>query len=62
MVNKNKSTFLDNCYEWLFSKEERDQTGYVVVFFLVILISTAVALFIVAVDRHVSGWVQYMFN
>jgi len=62
MVNKNRSTFLNNCYEWLFSEEERRPIGYIVVFFLVVLISTIVALFIVAIDRHVSGWVQYLFN
>tara|TARA_R100000501_G_C2589368_1_gene89923 strand:+ start:64 stop:231 length:168 start_codon:yes stop_codon:yes gene_type:complete len=55
MVDKNKSTFLNNCYEWLFSEEERRPIGYIAVFFLTILISMAVALFIVAIDRHVEG-------
>ena len=58
----NKSTFLNNCYEWLFSEEERKPIGYMIVFFMIITISTAVALFIVAVDRHVEGWVNYLWN
>jgi len=59
---KNESTFLNNCYEWLFSEEERKPIGYMIVFFMIITISTAVALFIVAVDRHVEGWVNYLWN
>ena len=62
MVDKNKSTFLNNCYEWLFSEEERQPIGYIAVFFLTILISMAVTLFIVAIDRHVEGWVNYLWN
>ena len=58
----NKSSFLNNCYEWLFSVEEKNPIGYIVVFSMVIIISLAVSLFIVAVDRHVDGWVQYLFN
>ena len=58
----NKSSFLNNCYEWLFSTEERSPIGYIVVFSMVIIISLAVSLFIVAVDRHMDGWVQYLFN
>ena len=59
---KNKSTFMNNCYEWLFSEEERKPIGYIVVFALTVLISIIVSLFIVAVDRHMDGWVQYLFN
>ena len=58
----NKSSFLNNCYEWLFNEEEKRPIAYIVVFFIVVLISTVVALFIVAVDRHIQGWVQYLFN
>jgi hypothetical protein len=58
----NKSSFLDNCYEWLFSTEEKNPIGYIVVFSMVIIISLAVSLFIVAIDRHMEGWVQYLFN
>ena len=58
----NKSSFLNNCYEWLFNEKEKQPIAYIVVFFIVVLISTVVALFIVAVDRHMQGWVQYLFN
>ena len=59
---KNESTFLNNCYEWLFSEEERRPLGYIIVFFMIIIISTATALFVVAIDRHVEGWVNYLWN
>jgi len=58
----NKSSFLNNCYEWLFSTEERSPIGYIVVFSIAIIISLAVSLFIVSVDRHVDGLVKYLFN
>ena len=57
-----KSTFLNNCYEWLFSEQERRPIGFIVVFFMTIIISFTITLFIVAVDRHVDGWVQYLWN
>jgi len=57
-----KSTFLNNCYEWLFSEQERRPIGFIVVFFMTIIISFTITLFIVAVDRHVNGWVQYLWN
>ena len=62
MVSKYKSSFLNNCYEWLFSEEEREPIGYIVVFFMIIVMSTMISLFIVAVDRHVQGWVNYLWN
>jgi len=62
MMDKYKSSFLNNCYEWLFSEEERRPIGYIVVLFLTILVSTMITLFIVAVDRHVEGWVNYLWN
>ena len=59
---KNKNSFLSNCYEWLFNEEEKRPIAYIVAFFIVIVMSLAIALFIVAVDRHLDGWVQYLFN
>ena len=59
---KNKSSFLNNCYEWLFTEEEKRPIAYIIAIFVAILISVAVSLFIVAVDRHIEGWVQYLFN
>ena len=61
-MDKDKSSFLNNCYEWLFTSEERRPIAYIIAFFIAILISTIVALFIVAVDRYIDGWVQYLFN
>ena len=61
MKNKDKSTFLNNCYEWLFTEEERRPIGFIVVFFMTILLSVAISLFVVAIDRHVEGWVNYLF-
>ena len=58
----NKSSFLNNCYEWLFNDEERRPIAYIVAIFIAIVISVTVSLFIVAVDRHMEGWVQYLFN
>jgi len=50
-MNKNKSTFLNNCFEWLFSEEERAPIGYIPLFFLIIIISSAVCLFMISVGR-----------
>ena len=59
---KNKSSFLNNCYEWLFNEEEKRPVAYIVVFSMIVVISTVITLFIVAYDRHVNGLVQYLFN
>tara|TARA_Y100000310_G_scaffold6893_1_gene7678 strand:- start:313 stop:498 length:186 start_codon:yes stop_codon:yes gene_type:complete len=61
-MNKYKSTFLNNCYEALFSEEERTPVGFIIVFFMVIIISLAMSLVVVAIDRHVQGWVNYLFT
>ena len=53
---------MDRIYKWLFSEEERTPIGYIAVLFMIILISSVVSLFIVAVDRHTEGWVNYLFN
>ena len=57
----NKSTFLNNCFEWLFSDAERRTISFIITFFLIILISLAISLFVVAIDRHMQGWVGYLF-
>ena len=49
-------------YEWLFDEQERTPIGYIVVFFMIIVMSTLISLFIVAVDRHVEGWVNYLWQ
>jgi hypothetical protein len=50
-MNKYKSSFLNNCYEWLFSQEERKPVGFIPLLFMIILISTLVCLFILSVSR-----------
>ena len=59
---KNKSTFLNNCYEWLFTDEEKRPVAYIVMLFVVIIISTTVALFVVSIDRHMEGIILWMFK
>ena len=61
-MDKYKSSFINNCYEWLFSEEERRPLAFIVVFFMIILISTVVCLFIVTVDRYMDGIILWMFN
>ena len=61
MIDKHKSTFLNNCYEALFSEDERTPEGFIIVFFMIIIISLSISLFVVAIDRHVQGWVNYLF-
>ena len=56
MLDKNKSSFVNNCLEWLFSDEERKPLGFVFVFFLIVFISTVVCLFILSVSRHLM-WI-----
>ena len=51
----------DKLFIWLFSKEERNPISFITTFFLVILISLAISLFVVAIDRHMQGWVGYLF-
>ena len=59
---KNKNTFLNNCYEWLFSEEERRPIGYIVIFFMIIIISSVISLFVVAINDYMDGWISYLFN
>ena len=61
-MKKYKNSFIHNCYEWLFSEEERRPLAYIVAFFMTVLISTVVAIFIVSIDRHMDGIVLWMFN
>jgi hypothetical protein len=41
-VDKYKSSFLNNCYEWLFTDEERNPIGFIATFFLIIIVSLAI--------------------
>ena len=39
-------------YEWLFSEEEREPISFIETFFLILIMSAAVSIFIVAAARH----------
>ena len=47
---------MNKLYEWLFTGEEREPIGFIPLFFLIIIISTAVCLFILSVSRAVM-WI-----
>ena len=47
IVDKYKSSFFNNCYEWLFNDEEREPMGFISIFFMVIVISIATGLFVI---------------
>ena len=55
-MDKYKSSFLNNCYEWLFSEDERKPISYIPLFFMIILISTIVCIFILSVSRAIM-WI-----
>ena len=48
-MNKYKSSFFNNCYEYLFTEEERRPLGFIAAFFLIIVISIAVGVFVVPI-------------
>jgi len=47
---------LNKLYEWLFTEEERNPIGYIPLFFLIIVVSTIVCLFIISVGRAIM-WI-----
>ena len=49
-------TMIDKVYKWLFSEEERQPIGYIPLFFMMIVISTVVCLFILSVSRAIM-WI-----
>ena len=51
-----KSSFLNSFYKWLFTQEEREPIGFISLFFMIILISTLVCLFIISVSRAIM-WI-----
>ena len=46
-MNKYKSSFFNNCYEWLFTAEERTPMGFIPTFLMIILVSIVTGLFII---------------
>ena len=49
-MDKNKSSFLSNCYEWFFTEDERAPMGFIPTFFTVIILATAICLFITGIN------------
>ena len=47
---------MNKLYEWLFSEEERQPIGFIPLFFMIIVISTVVCLFILSVSRAIM-WI-----
>jgi len=47
---------MNKLYEWLFSEEERQPIGYIPLFFMIIVISSVVCLFILSVSRAIM-WI-----
>jgi len=56
MSYKDKNSFINNCLEWLFSDEERKPMGFIPLFFVIILVSSIVCLFILSVGRAIM-WI-----
>ena len=48
-MDKYKSSFLNNCYEWLFSIEERAPMGFIPTFFMIIVVSILTGVFIIPI-------------
>ena len=48
-MDKYKSSFFNNCYEWLFTEEERAPIGFITTFFMIIVISIFTGLFVIPV-------------
>ena len=48
-MNKYKSSFFNNCYEWLLTEDERAPMGFIQTFFLIIIVSIAVNLIIIPI-------------
>ena len=54
-MKRNRSTFFNNCYEWLFSEEERQPVAFIVVFFMIVG-AMAVTVLIVRGLFYVHGY------
>ena len=56
MTDKDKSTFLNNFYKWLFNEEERSPIGFIPMLFIIIIVSTVVCLFLLSIGRAIM-WI-----
>ena len=46
-MDKYKSSFLNNCYEWLFTIDERAPMGFIPTFLTIIIVSIITGAFII---------------
>ena len=53
---------LEKLFVWLFSPEERKPISFITTFFLVIILATAISLFIVSIDNYMNGIVEYLWG
>jgi|TARA_R100001530_G_C4261851_1_gene140694 cell division protein FtsL len=52
-MNKYKSSFFNNCYEWLLTEDERAPMGFIPTFLLVIVVSTAIGVVLIPMINHI---------
>jgi|TARA_R100000501_G_C2584259_1_gene86418 antibiotic biosynthesis monooxygenase (ABM) superfamily enzyme len=48
-MDKYKSSFLNNCFEWLFTKEENAPMGFIPTFFTIIVVTIITGVFIIPI-------------
>lgn len=53
---------LNKLYLWLFNEEERGTVSYIVIFFMIIIMSSTICLFIISIDRHMNGIINWIFQ
>ena len=46
-MDKYKSSFFNNCMEWMFTQEERTPMGFIQTFFMIIVVSILTGVFII---------------
>ena len=48
-MDKYKSSFFNNCMEWMFTQEEREPMGFIQTFLLIIVVSIAINLIVIPI-------------
>ena len=48
-MDKYKSSFFNDCMEWMFTQEERTPMGFIQTFLLIIIVSIAVNLIVIPI-------------
>ena len=47
---------------WLFTPEERQPVSFVTTFFLIIILSTAISVFVVSIDNYFNDRIEYLWE